>query len=110
MSELLDVADQIQLYYDNNIEGECEFTLATSELEAIDLSIYPNPSNGQFTINPNGVHVNRIVVRDMAGRTVYNENVDTNKIINLQLNTDKGIYIATVETILGNYSKTIVIE
>jgi hypothetical protein len=110
VNELLDVADQIQLYYDNNIEGECEFTLATSELEIIYLTIYPNPSNGNFTVNPNGVHVNRVVVRDMAGRKVYNEKVDTNLNVNLQLNSDKGMYIVTMETILGNYSRMIVIE
>lgn len=110
VNELLDVADQIQMYYDNNIDGECEFTLATNSLEAIEFDIYPNPNNGTFSINPHGALVNAIVVKDMAGREVYRESVNSSINLDVKLNCDSGLYIVSIETALGHFTKSIVLD
>jgi hypothetical protein len=68
------------------------------------VSIYPNPSTGQFTVHFGSVvsHT-RIVVRDLSGRSMYDAYfIDTDKIL-LQLNVSDGYYI--LETTSENSTK-----
>lgn len=75
------------------------------------VSIYPNPSNGQFNININQYSgkVN-IQIVDLNGREVYtakNESFDSEKAINLQM-LDSGIYVLRISGNDLNYSQKII--
>ena len=110
VNEVLAVADEVQSYYNANIDGECQFTLSNVELNQIEFDIYPNPSNGSFFINPNGNYVKSIFVRDMTGREVYSELLESSSIVSLELNCQSGLYIVEIETNLGHLTKSIVLK
>ena len=75
------------------------------------VSIYPNPSNGQFNININQYSgkVN-IQVADLNGREVYNvvnEKFNSEKAVNLQM-LESGIYVLRISGEDLNYSQKII--
>jgi subtilisin-like proprotein convertase family protein len=78
-------------------------------------TIYPNPNNGNFTINftsqsSNEVEIN---VHDIRGRQVFNKSYANNTVFNqnIQLNNvETGIYIVTVKDGDRKENKKIVIE
>ncbi len=60
-----------------------------------DWFVYPNPSNGQFTIN--GLENNdRIKVMDATGRIIIQQQLNNNPAINLSIK-NKGLYIIELE-------------
>jgi hypothetical protein len=74
------------------------------------LSVYPNPSNGQFVVEVNGVEGDaQIVVMDVAGRQVYNEGVTLNNSFrkDLNLNVAKGTYLLQIVTVEGMVTRKI---
>jgi chitinase len=75
-----------------------------------ELTIYPNPSKGQFTIQYNGVKNSMIYMYDTKGVMIYSQLITNgeNK-INL-LNVSQGLYIVKQESELGNTYKKIVID
>ena len=79
-------------------------------MNQIEFDIYPNPSNGSFFINPNGNYVKSIFVRDMTGREVYSELLESSSIVSLELNCQSGLYIVEIETNLGHLTKSIVLK
>ncbi|MGB1317136.1 MAG: PKD domain-containing protein, partial [Flavobacteriales bacterium] len=81
-------------------------------LEA-NLSIYPNPSNGQFVVEAKGVDSNaQITVLDMTGRQIYSEGVVLNGSFRkeLNLNAAKGTYLLQVFTVEGLVTRKIQIH
>lgn len=58
------------------------------------LEVYPNPSNGAFTINVDGTY--DVQVLNNLGQVVYNEKVESSKVINLS-DLASGVYILTVK-------------
>lgn len=63
--------------------------------EISNISIYPNPSNGLFTIDfGNSVDTANLIIYNMLGQEVYSENIKnaTNKTINLE-HLSKGTYV-----------------
>ena len=67
------------------------------------ISVYPNPNNGQFSIQFNGVmkDVYTIEVRNILGQTVYNEEVNISGGPGVQIQMDlsnlkKGVYLLNV--------------
>jgi len=79
---------RVSTYVTGQLPGEFRFQLigdegtisGIEEFEETDFSVFPNPSNGQFTINSN-VSVNSAVVSliDLQGRTVHSEVMNINK-------------------------------
>ena len=63
------------------------------------VNVYPNPSNGAFTIELKGMDANaELVITDMSGRAVYNEQliVTPDYKQDLNLNLAKGSYLLRV--------------
>ncbi|HZF99728.1 MAG TPA: T9SS type A sorting domain-containing protein [Chitinophagales bacterium] len=59
------------------------FILSDNNVAATEtlLTVYPNPSNGSFTLNAGHVLVERIAVKDVTGREVYNlENLNESQV------------------------------
>jgi hypothetical protein len=77
------------------------------------LSMYPNPSNGQFVVEVNGVDADaQITVMDVAGRQVYTEGVTMNGNFRkeLNLNVASGTYLVQISTVEGKVTRKIQIN
>jgi len=77
------------------------------------LSVYPNPSNGQFVVEVNGVDADaQIIVMDIAGRQVYTEGVTMNGSFRkeLNLNVATGTYLLQIATVDGTVTRKIQIN
>lgn len=92
-----------------HLVGVDEFT--NDELQ---LTIWPNPSNGVFMVEVQGTtyDVQRIKVVDVLGRDVKQMNVESGK-LNVQVDLTGepgGVYFVTVVTDVGEYSAKVVVE
>jgi subtilisin-like proprotein convertase family protein len=90
-------------------------TLATSIYEIADLSIYPNPNRGNFTIQFDNAASNtiKVDVYDMRGRKIFDNSypTETNFNQNIQLNnTESGVYLVSITDGSRKVVKRIVIE
>ncbi|CAD0003128.1 zinc-dependent metalloprotease [Flavobacterium salmonis] len=77
------------------------FTLDTSEFEKTDFALYPNPNQGNFTIefDCDSTKVVDVTVHNILGKKVYNKTFDKTTYFyqNIQLqNTVAGLYLVTV--------------
>lgn len=84
-------------YLEASLEGECAVANDLNELEILPvLSVYPNPSNGLFTIA--GIKTNdakvEIEIFDLQGRSLYRKQSNvSNGVINLErLSLADGVY------------------
>ncbi len=87
-------------------------TTGIKNLTEGDFAIYPNPSNGFFTIINSEFVVANIVITDIAGRTIYNSQPATR---NSQFEIDisdqpKGIYLLSIETVNEIYTTKLIIQ
>ncbi|MES2557366.1 MAG: PKD domain-containing protein [Bacteroidota bacterium] len=77
--------------------GDCA---SLTEAVNLNITIFPNPSTGVVTIDPNGVEISAIVVYDYAGRLVYEDRTSVNaapKTVDLS-NLAEGVYNVRVIT------------
>ena len=73
--------------------------------------IYPNPNNGEFTINLNKEYKNvEIEITDVIGQVVYNAALKETTQTTVQLNAKSGIYFIEVKTEAGIMRKKLVKE
>jgi hypothetical protein len=70
----------------------CSVGIEEKELSA--LSIYPNPSNGKFFIDSEGIHALNVIITDLNGRVVFDEDLGSSNEINF--GGVDGIYIMKV--------------
>ncbi len=64
----------------------------------VDFNIYPNPSNGTFTIQNDELQIKNIEISDITGRIIFNA---TRQLMPLQINISNhraGIYFVTIQT------------
>ncbi|WP_281612564.1 MBG domain-containing protein [Flammeovirga sp. SubArs3] len=97
---------------DDNYEGFALDTLVifeeVAEPTAIDdttfgVSVYPNPSNGQFTVSLNDVNEAELSVINLSGVAVYTSHVVQQSVVDLQ-NVVSGVYI--VKLVSGDQVST----
>ncbi|MDB9990789.1 fibronectin type III domain-containing protein, partial [Flavobacteriales bacterium] len=81
-----------------------------NELSFKDLSIYPNPNNGQFTIT-NSQEMTELIITDLQGKVILNNvNINLNK-MNVDLTDfERGIYMINIKTIDGMITKTVTVQ
>ncbi len=73
-------------------------------------SIYPNPSNGIFTLENGNLVVRSIEIADITGKTIENHIINSqSSIINLE-NHAKGVYFLRINTEKGSYTKRLIIQ
>tara|TARA_B100000767_G_scaffold94602_1_gene90957 strand:- start:3483 stop:13592 length:10110 start_codon:yes stop_codon:yes gene_type:complete len=81
-----------------------------NELSFRDLSIYPNPNNGQFTIT-NSQDMTEVIVTDLHGKIVYNNtNVNSSGLNIIMDYLERGIYMINIKTENDITTKTIVVQ
>jgi len=81
------------------------------ESESGEITIYPNPNNGLFTINLNKVQVenSNIEITDINGKVIYSENNNTEKTKTIDLShLSPGMYFVKVSDEVSNYYKKII--
>tara|TARA_R110002012_G_scaffold255010_1_gene434165 strand:- start:1409 stop:2407 length:999 start_codon:yes stop_codon:yes gene_type:complete len=95
----------------------CTFTatLSTTNFTALDASIaiVPNPSKGIITIKNTGIALNKMVVSDINGRTIYIENLNatkSNKTLNLTNVLKSGMYFVTITSDNASMTKKLIVE
>jgi hypothetical protein len=74
----------------------------TSSLQHINdknnqISIYPNPNNGNFIIETNAIEIQMLQIFDIAGKTALCQNINGKTNINVN-SLDNGIYFIQVKT------------
>ncbi len=75
------------------------------------VGIYPNPSNGVFTVETNGIVGTTISVIDIVGKVVIiHRTLGSNNVIINMSDVEKGIYIVQMQTEKGNENRKIIIE
>lgn len=81
----------------SEIAGICDLNTALPTAFAQhEVSVYPNPSNGQITVSGFASPA-RIEVRDVTGRMVLIETVKDTRQVQLQLNEPSGVYMLSVQ-------------
>ena len=64
-----------------------------------ELQLYPNPTDGKFTIDLGHVHsAISVTVRDLNGKTVQTNAFEDSRIVNLSLKEPSGVYLLMIES------------
>lgn len=93
-----------------------DFTgLVEFKLENEQLSIFPNPSNGSFTIQLNGVQGKELTLSivDLSGRKVHEQALETTNSLlqeKMQLDLQPGVFFVNVSDGSSQITKRIIIE
>ena len=107
-------------YVDNNItastfgrgvwQSPLPTILGTEEFNLQNIGIYPNPSNGIFSVQLGEVIPRKIEIIDLTGKTIYTKNeFDNNKEIVLNLSSiSNGIYFIKIATETQSLVKKII--
>ncbi|MEX1192774.1 MAG: T9SS type A sorting domain-containing protein [Brumimicrobium sp.] len=86
-------------------------TVSKKELnEKCDIIIYPNPSNGEFTVVTGFEESQYIVLQDVTGKIIANKSTDKNKLIFNETHLSAGVYIIKVVAGSEMATKRIVIK
>ena len=74
-------------------------TLGLEDFEsALNISIYPNPTNGDFSIDlGETIQSLTIYITDITGKEVYSNGYKSTQKVNLNLNDSPGVYFVTIE-------------
>jgi hypothetical protein len=68
----------------------------TQPINLVDFSVYPNPTNGAFTIEA-GERIERVEIYNMVGQMIYNNASFTTEKANIVINnSNKGIHIVKI--------------
>lgn len=94
-----DTVNNIAKWIGGNYTANCT-TTGISEIEnKEEISIYPNPSTGDFTINLNKENKNvEIETTNLLGQKIYTTKQKEKSIINITLNEPPGVYFLNVKT------------
>lgn len=103
----------------NGIGGDYYFgtiaTLGVEEFEFANLSLYPNPNKGNFTIELNSDSSNeiKVSVADMRGRQIFNRSFAVNGTFNQSINLENaqsGVYLVSITDGVKKTVKRIIVE
>jgi hypothetical protein len=108
------IAAAIRNLYQNNDLFPCQsgsFS-AVNQLEENDASsVFPNPSNGQFTLEMKEFTAYSIRVTDALGKTIHTEHfTGKSATITLHQIVSRGVYFVTIDSEMGTSTHKVIIE
>ena len=109
---MLAVADSVQAFYDTGVD-DCNDPFADFDSEekfVMDFALYPNPSDGSFTVETkNDNDEMTVLIQDAVGRNILMQTSNTSS-LDLKINEPSGIYFVTIRS--GNHyiNKKLIIE
>ncbi|MEW6467457.1 MAG: T9SS type A sorting domain-containing protein [Bacteroidota bacterium] len=74
----------------------------------LEVSIYPNPSNGIFTLQTNQFGI-KMDIYDIQGRLMYSEKLGEFKSA-INTNLSKGVYLLKLTSSEGSFSQKLIIQ
>ncbi len=86
-----------------------EPALGTTDFALEQITLFPNPTNGNLTIVSPKTPITQITVMDVRGRTVQTHNGNQANTVNLSLeNLENAMYFITVQTQKGSLTKRLI--
>jgi ligand-binding sensor domain-containing protein len=99
----IDSFDNVWVATGSGVSKIGDQTAAIHDIQETHVSVFPNPSNGSFTIALGGCYAScNIAVFDIQGRLIQNESVLNSSEINLEIQGEPGPYI--IHILKGNRS------
>ncbi len=90
------------------------FTSVNEINNPIKVSLFPNPSNGNVSININGENTNKIEIFNILGEVIYNQNLanKTSQTLKLSENNfkSKGVYFVKVTNNTSSITERLIIQ
>lgn len=108
--------DQLHFMYEENFNGYCdgivgEVLSSTHTLDASDIQIYPNPSDGSFILKADKWEINGLSLYDLSGKLIYENKLKFLVSKNLEFDyLQAGLYLLRIETTQGVVTKKIVVQ
>ncbi len=103
--------DQIQQMYDMKFNSWCGVITDTDDISQSSFQIYPNPSNGEFSIEAGHLKINSLKLYDISGKLLWQENNPTEQSKILKFGyLNNGIYVLLAETKEEFISKRLIIN
>ena len=101
----------VPAYTDGNVDA----ITGINELNNSAMLVYPNPNNGNFTLNLSAVkdQVTNVKIMNMVGGVVYQEKVAQNASFNQNINLSnlsEGVYTILIQTTNGDMVKKMIIK
>ena len=84
-------------------------TLSSSNFEARDFSIFPNPATNQLNIQSENVAIQHLEIFNLSGKRVLQQTYNATEAIDVS-SLAKGLYIIKIETDSGSFTKKLVKE
>ena len=112
-SNIINLAGWAKAFYDTEIDNGCEAggIASAPELVDVELSIYPNPNNGTFTIESPNEQVNSIHIFDLTGKKVDFTQQEYGSFLKVKLGEHPpGVYLVYVGTDHGSYTERMIIQ
>ena len=105
---LLTLSTQVQSFFDSQIDYNCQnIGLGTMESKIDDFEIYPNPSNGEVSLNSNSIF--DVSIYSINGELVYSTTA-INSTLKLNLDVSKGVYFVKVTQDNSTFIKKLIIK
>ncbi len=78
-------------------QADCGYSLNTQDLELVNVSLYPNPSNGTFNINLPNKSSKNISIYNISGQKVFEASLEKDE-NTVTTNLPSGMYVARIES------------
>lgn len=105
--ELDSIVDFVQSFYDQNIQACESYMAGTEEMEELELTVFPNPSNGVFTVQAEAN--TQLEIYSMSGQLIHREQLKTG-FTTIDFHEAAGIYLLKAKSGEQMITKKIIIE
>jgi hypothetical protein len=112
VQNLINIGGSLKTFHDDFQSFPCFSTNfnSTERLTSNELTIYPNPSNGELNIKTENTLTNApIQIRSLSGQVVY-EGIITSQVTEIELSVPNGMYFVQVQSPEGNICQKVIVS